>query len=170
MTNGVNVLVEGDLKLELPPGVKGERFVNNLSHCMKDVDFIVEEPERTLFIEFKDPEHPRAAPKDRKRFLEELKIGQKDDDLVRKFRDAFIYWWARGRICKPIIYCVLIAAGELEESLLLARTEHLKRKLPVEGCAPPEWKRQIAVDCKVLNIATWKEHFPGYKVKRISAI
>ena len=165
----MTVLREGALELTLPRGVPGSKFDDRnhgLSHCMKAVDFIVEEPGRVLFIEFKDPDHPRANPQARKAFLEELVSGGKDDDFVRKYRDSFIYRWAEGAAEKPSTYCVLIAAQRLDEAMLLARTEDLKRKLPVEGPTSGAWKRQIVHHCSVFNIETWNRHLPQYPVRR----
>jgi len=165
----MTVLREGTLYLTLPHGVQGRKFDDRnhgLSHCMKAVDFVVEEPDRVLFIEFKDPDHPHANPDDRKAFLEELLIGGKDDDLVRKYRDSFIYRWAENAAEKPISYCVLIAASRLDEAMLLARTEGLKRKLPAEGPASGAWQRQIVAGCSVFNLETWNRHLPQYPVAR----
>jgi len=64
----MTTLAEGDLQIALPAGAAGRKFddgaTHGLSHCMKAVDFIVELEDRILFIEFKDPDHPTAHPKD----------------------------------------------------------------------------------------------------------
>ena len=161
---------KGALELTLPPGVHGRKFddrKHGLSHCMKAVDFIVDEPDRVLFIEFKDPDHPHAPPDKRKTFLEELRTGGKDDDLVRKYRDSFIYRWAERFEEKPISYYVLVAASSLDEAMLLARTEELKRKLPANGPSSGAWLRQIVAGCAVFNLETWNRHLPNYPVTRV---
>jgi hypothetical protein len=167
----MTVLREKTLELTLPHGVHGRKFDDSnhgLSYCMKAVDFIVEEPDRVLFIEFKDPDHPRADPKDRESFLKELLSGGKDDDFVRKYRDSFIYRWAEKGDEKPIVYFVLVATSCLDEAMLLARTEELKRKLPVEGPASGVWQRQIVARCGVFNLETWNRHLPQYPVTRVT--
>ena len=165
----MTVLQEENLELTLPHGVYGTKFDDHshgLSHCMKAVDFIVEEPDRLLFIEFKDPDHPHANPEDQKAFLEELQTGGKDDDFVRKYRDSFIYRWAEGVDEKPIFYFVLVAAHRLDEAMLLARTEDLKRKLPTGGPPSGAWQRQIVAGCGVFNLKTWNKHLPQDPVTR----
>ena len=165
----MTVLREGALEITLPHGVQGRKFDSSdhgLSHCMKAVDFVVEEPDRVLFIEFKDPDHHIADPDAREVFLQELLMGNKDDDLVRKYRDSFIYRWAEGVDEKTIVYFVLIAANCLDEAQLLAITEGLKRKLPVRGPASGAWKRQIVAECGVFNIETWNRHLSLYPVIR----
>ena len=165
----MTVLREGTLELTLPHGVHGRKFDDRhhgLSHCMKAVDFVVEESDRVLFVEFKDPDHPRADPDAKEAFLQKLQTGDKDDDLVRKYRDSFIYRWAEDTDEKPIVYFVLVAASRLDEAMLLARTEELKRKLPVEGPASGAWQRQIVAGCSVFNLETWNKHLPQYPVTR----
>ena len=162
---------EGVLKLTLPVGIQGRKFDGHdhgLSHCMKAVDFIVEESDRVLFLEFKDPDHPAAQPKNREAFLKSFLSGEKDDDLVRKYRDSFLYRWAEQASEKPIHYLVLIAAHSLDEALLLARTDDLKRRLPVEGPASGAWQRQIVAGCGVFNLETWNKHLPQYPVTRVA--
>jgi len=165
----MTVLREGTLELTLPPGAQGRKFddpSHGLSHCMRAVDFIVEEQGRVLFIEFKDPDHPHASAGDRAAFLRELEAGKRDDDLVRKYRDSFLYRWAEGADEKPIFYWVLIAASGLDEALLLTRAEELKRKLPVAGPTSGAWKRQLVAGCHVFNLETWNKHLPRYSVRR----
>ena len=166
----MSILREGALELTLPSGVQGRKFddpSHGLSHCMNAVDFILEEPKRTLFIEFKDPDHPDARSGNKETFIKSLLSGGKDDELVRKFRDSFIYYWAEDKVKKPIIYLVLIATSKLDEAMLLARMEELKRKLPVEGPPSGVWRRQIATNCCVFNIKTWNKHLPRYRVRRV---
>ncbi|RME82209.1 MAG: hypothetical protein D6771_07330 [Zetaproteobacteria bacterium] len=168
------VLREGNIEIQLPSGVHGEKFdgpQHGLSHCMKAVDFVVDAPDQTILIEIKDPEHPRADPRQRKRYLAGLRKGSKDEDFVRKYRDSFLYLWAEKRIAnKPVHYYVLITSSQLDEALdealLLAMTEALKRKLPIEGL-PASWKRKIADACAVFNIKSWNAHLPQYPVRRI---
>ncbi|HPE69744.1 MAG TPA: hypothetical protein P5560_10040 [Thermotogota bacterium] len=166
----MTVLREGALELTLPNGVQGKKFdgpSHGLSHCMKAVDFILEEPDRILFVELKDPDHPHANSRNRKAFRNQLYSGVIVGDLVGKFRDSFIYRWAESAPDKPRGYYVLLAASELDKAMLLILTEELKRNLPVEGSTPGTWKRQMAAHCGVFNLATWNEHLPEYSVKRV---
>ncbi len=87
----MTVLREGDLELRLPAEALGRRFddaSHGLSHCMKAVDFIIELADKILFIEFKDPEHPRARPAAQAAFVKEFQNGEIDSSLVIKYRDS----------------------------------------------------------------------------------
>jgi hypothetical protein len=165
-------LIEGNLKLNLDGDLIGFKFddkhLHGLSYCMKAVDFIVRsnEEEFYYFIEFKDPDNPKAHGKDIRKFMKEFIAGKKDDELVKKFRDTFLYQYGMNCLDLPIRYCVLVASKALDNALLLTRTDDLKRKLPVSK--PLEvWEKEIASDCIVLNIESWNRHFSDMQVERI---
>lgn len=153
------VIVEGDIQISLPDHAIFRRFdegsSHGLSHCMKAVDYIIELEDRIVFIEFKEPDNPKAKVEARQDFFEELNSGKIDSDLKTKFRDSFLYEWAYGRTEKPIFYWVLICAEMLDRSQLLIRTEALKRQLLVNGPAGKPWKNPFVAGCMVMNLAAW---------------
>ena len=108
---------EEDLELEIRRVVDARKFDDSpshgLSHCMKAVDFIVERTDSYLFIEFKDPQDPRAKAQARKEFSGNFKRGKLDEDFKYKYRDTFLYEWAAGRVEKPVDYLILIALDSL---------------------------------------------------------
>lgn len=169
----MTVLAEDDLQIALPAGIEGRKFddeaTHGLSHCMKAVDFIVELEDRVLFIEFKDPEHPAAHEKDRNKFLQKFLSGQLDADLKVKYRDSFLYEWASGRATKPIIYLVLLGASMLSDADLLARTDALKRQIPLLGPNDKPWKKSLAADCAVMNLSAWNKVLPDFPADRVGA-
>ncbi len=66
---------EGDLQFNFSSAVSAKRFDDKdhgLSHCMKAVDFIVEEDKRILSIEIKDFQHPGSRPSNLTQNLEKL--------------------------------------------------------------------------------------------------
>ena len=168
----MNVLPEGNLQITLPVGSIGRKFddkaSHGLSHCMKAVDFIVEMQEQILFIELKDPDRPDAMPTRSAEFLQKFLSGDIDADLKTKYRDSWLYEWAQGRVKKPIFYLVLIGASSLSPAELLARTEALKRQLPVAGPKDDPWKNPIVAGCAVMNLATWNKNLPDMPVSRIT--
>lgn len=169
----MTVLTEGDLQITVTNAVSARKFddaSHRLSHCMKAVDFIVELPDRYLFIEFKDPRAPGSTPEQRCSFIQNLQSEQLDETLKYKFRDSFLYQWASGRAdkAKAVDYWVLIALDSLDPAMLNTRTEALKRKLPINGPNERPWARPIANSCAVFNIETWNEKFPRYPIERLS--
>ena len=163
---------EEDLELEIRRVVDARKFDDSpshgLSHCMKAVDFIVERPDRYLFIEFKDPQDPKAKAQARKEFSRNFKRGKLDEDFKYKFRDTFLYEWAAGRVDKPVDYLMLIALDSLTVTELGTRTVELQRKLPLENPNPGMWIRPLVRSCTVFNIASWNSKFSDLTVTRLS--
>ncbi len=166
----MTLLTEGDLQVEFDDANSGRKFDDEygLSHCMKAVDFIVEFDDRYLFIEFKDPQHPSATEERRTEFVANLKRGKLDDDLKYKFRDSFLYEWASGRADKPVYYFVLIAVEDLNARDLSARTDALRREIPVYGPSSNPWIRPLVSGCATFNLESWNRRFPRYPIKRLS--
>lgn len=167
----MTVLAEDDLQITLPAAVAGRKFddetSHGLSHCMKAVDFIVELEDRVLFVEFKDPENPSALAKDSAAFIKKFLSGQLDTDLKTKYRDSWLYEWAEGRTKKPIIYLVLIGASTLSDAELLARTDALKRQIPVAGPGDRPWRKPFVAGCAVMNLAAWNKALPQIPASRV---
>ena len=166
----MTTLSEGDLRLTVPDPANGRQFddtQHGLSHCMKAVDWVVDLPERTCFVEVKDPEAPGARNfRQGGRFLQSFLAGELTPSLVTKFRDSFLYEWACDRIDKPISFYVIVASETLDVAQLVTRTDDLKRRLPVGS--PAEWTRAMAQDCCVFNVAKWNEVFPQFPLSRAS--
>ena len=164
------VLIEGNLKIDLPIGVDGRKFddplAHNLSHCMKAVDFIVELEDKIYFIELKDPDHPLSKPNDRNEFIKKFLNSQLDADLKIKYRDSYLFEYAAGRATKPIYYLILMASSALSSAELISRTDALKRILPV-GLMGSGWKKAIVAGCAVMNIESWNRQMPNYTAARM---
>ena len=163
---------EEDLELEIRRVVDARKFDDSpshgLSHCMKAVDFIVERTDSYLFIEFKDPQDPRAKAQARKEFSRNFKRGKLDEDFKYKYRDPFLYEWAAGRVEKPVDYLILIALDSLTVTELGTRTVELQRILPLQKPTSGSWIRPLVRSCTVFNIASWNRKFLDLTVTRLS--
>ena len=166
-------LQEGDLRIALPSAARVSKFddpaTHGLSHCMEAVDFVVELEDRTLFLEVKDPDDPRAGSRDRRRWAARFKSDGLDQDLVQKYRDSFLYQWALGRVQKPIHYGVLVGLEQLTDADLLSRADALRRKLPIDVPTSTGWVRFPVAACHVFNANSWNRSLPaGYRVSRVT--
>lgn len=165
----MTTLSEGNLNITFPDSVRVWKFddeKHGLSHCMKAVDFIVEMKDRYLFIEFKDPQHPHESHDHGEKWVQRFLAGNLDEDFKYKYRDSFLYAWASGQANKPIYYFILVALETLTEAELIARTDDLKRKLPVDGPPSGAWKRKIVAGCAIFNMATWNRLLKAFPVSR----
>ena len=162
-------LSEGTIQITFNGAIGGRKFddgsSHGLSHCMKAVDFIVELPERFLFVEIKDPEAPQVPEENTEEFRARFKRGQLDESLKYKYRDSFLYEWASGRAHKPIDYFVLITG--IDRKVLLSRLDALKQRLPFLGPNSLPWSRPIVSKVGVFNMDTWNDRFPQYPVIRV---
>ena len=166
----MTVFVEGDLQMTIDNALDARRFdgpEHGLSHCMKAVDFVVELPDRIMYIEFKDPDHPQARYDSRQEFINDFTGRVLIEELKQKYRDSFLYEWATGRAGKPIHFAVLVAMSALTEDVLISKTEELTRELPVSGAR--SWVRPIAHSCSIFNVDSWNLHLPDFPVTRISS-
>lgn len=162
---------EEDLQIEIKSATRARKFDDSshgLSHCMKAVDFIVERPDCYLFIEFKDPQKPGSNISSQGNFKKRFLRGSLDQSLKYKYRDSFLYEWAEGRAQKPIDYLVLIALDSLTAADLLARTDDLKRKLPLQKSKSNPWPSPFVRNCAVFNISSWNSNFSDLTVTRLS--
>ena len=171
----MTTFIEGDLQVVFHNVEDAQKFDDviiseKLNGCMKSVDFIVDLPDRYLFIEFKDPQHPKSKSKQQKRFIKDFQSGSLNEDLKIKYRDSLLYEWAVGRADKPVYYLVLIALDTLTAAELNAKLDDLKRKLPLQGPKSNSWVRPIVSGCGVFNIASWNRAYSDYTVTRLSAI
>ena len=169
----MTTLTEGSLRITFPGDMNVRKFDNpkthGLTHCMKAVDFIVEDDDRMLFIEFKDPDHPHARDEEREEFIQRFSSGNLAEDLKYKYRDSFLYEWMSENIGKPIHYWIPIGMDRLTEGDLLARTDDLKRKLPLDGPRSEPWPQPICAGCMIFNLRTWNRCLPGFPVVRVQS-
>lgn len=170
MTN----LIERDLQIHFTNAVDGFVFdqidpklpaFHGIS-VMHRVDFIVELVEAWLFVEVKDPGHPKAQVKGLEKFHGELTDGTLGNTFAAKFMDTFVYRWAEDKLNKPIHYISLVT---LAAELLPNLSDEIAKKLPPMGMRTPRWQRRLFENCQVFNLDTWNENFPKWPATRISA-
>lgn len=163
------ILEEADLRFNFTDAQAAKKFDDHehgLSYCMKAVDFIVELENDFLFIEIKDPSNPKAREKDRKKFIDKAIDGGLKDEIVKKFRDSFIYRYSENKLNKPIHY---ISVVTIEEALLNSLQDDIQKHLPFSG-SPEAWLKPLVKNCLVMSIATWNRNFTKWPLTRISQL
>ena len=162
----MTVLKEGNLQITINNAIDVRRKLSHcmtmsehgLSHCMKAVDFVVELPDRYLFIEVKDPQDPQAPSEAGEQFIQRFQSGQIDEEFKYKYRDSFLYEWASGRADKQVYFTilVLIALDSLTAPLLLNRkrdgtgTQRLPlRGLPASGASVASVRLSMTAMCSI---------------------
>ncbi len=143
---------------------------------MQLVDFLIEETDRLIMLEIKDPSSKAkgddaktqaAMARERIRFVEKL-VGDRliADELTPKARDSYTYLHLMKRDSKPILYAVLLGADNLflDPSWLPAFKDRLLGRLRQE--TDQAWARHYVTDCLVLTEQTWPLAFPSYSLTR----
>lgn len=163
----MNTIQEEDLIFDVSSAIKAEKFDDNKIHgtksTIKRVDFIIEHEDSFIFLEVKDPDIPGAA--NPENFREQLCGGELIPDLAGKYRDTLFFTSLRKEYEKPINYVVLVSMESLDNALLLAKTDVLKRALPMTH---KSWSKKSVNSCIILKLDAYKKHFGADSVWRAS--
>lgn len=132
-------------------------------NCMKAVDVMVEFPNYDLFVEIKEPytlENKVCATCGNKiNTLTWLK-----NNIIKKYRDTFLYRYAEGKADKPITYICLV---DLDSKLLLTLKKNIQKELPVGIANKNRWNRALVEKIIVVNIEAWKRNYPDWSINRV---
>jgi len=160
---------EGELAFDFSGCVGVERLDRDdrpIPQGMALVDFVVEEQDRLLLVEVKDPSQAPVPAGERAAFLRRMQTRELVHmDLVPKVRDSYTFLHLMGRDTKPFSYVVIIGAEALalDGALLLAFKERLQKRLQCETDVP--WVRRYVVECVVVTASNWDAYFP-YPLRR----
>jgi hypothetical protein len=169
---------EGEFEFDFRTA-KVERLDDPTKPCpegMKLVDFVIEEAERLIMLEIKDPScKARGGDAKAEAAMEKARAGflnkiQNDaliaDELTPKARDSYTYLHLMKRDGKPVLYAFLLGADRLplDPALLLGFKDRLLARLRQETDQP--WARHYVTDCLVLTEQTWPIAFPDYPLSR----
>lgn len=172
---------EGELEFDFSAARQAEKLDDKgkkLPEGMKFVDFVVEEEQKLILLEIKDPScKPKgsdakaevAIEKQRAEFVKDL---HKDhwiaQELVPKARDSYTFLHLMARDSKPTVYVLFIGSDKLmfEPALLAAFKDRLLARIRHE--ADQAWVREYVSDCLIVTEATWPSVFPDYPLLRLT--
>lgn len=169
----MSTLIENELSFTFPDDWNAEHFDTpgrtSIDH-FQPVDFVVELPRRTLFIEVKDPSASKAPESERQAFIKKMQTKVlTHTQLVPKARTSWAFLHLMKRVEKPITYIVVIGADSLRVDPLLWSnlTARLKARLQQEIDVP--WPLQYIDQCIVIPASDLSRHLPGVTVQRLAA-
>jgi hypothetical protein len=147
-----NIFDEGCLQLDFSACGSAERFDDRKTnpHGMKNVDFVVENPDRLYFIEVKDFQNPNAPQAQRDndyRLLIEAGMSKKKRNLLNpdedeavsvfnlemgeKIKDSLLRWYAVGNdFTKKITYLLFIRLDALDNPARRRLAEKIGGHIP----------------------------------------
>ena len=163
------VMREKQLKFDFTGCLNAQRLdtKDGMPRQWHNVDFMVEEEDRILLIEVKDPSDWSASQRGHNSFS--IKIKGKDfvnQELVPKCRETYLYLHLMEKNHRPIYYIVLISLYEHvdKKGYFIPLQESLRKRLKQEGKTP--WVKQYVRHAFVLNMREWNERFPHYPATR----
>jgi hypothetical protein len=173
------IAYEGEFRFDFSGAISVQKLDDKnrkLPQGMQLVDFVIEENDRILFVEIKDPsckpkidtpEAHAALQKQRSGFIKKIANDELiADELTPKARDSYCYLHLMAKEEKKIIYAFLLGAQELtlDPALLMSFKERLLRQT-MQECDLP-WVRQYVADCVVVTEKNWTATF-GYPLQRM---
>lgn len=127
--------------------------------CFKAVDVMAEFPDKYVWIEIKTYSKEEIEEMHRERRLKTEKdkyhhVNWLRNNLIRKYRDTFIYRYCENKLDKPVFYVCLL---NFDDALLVNFRKDLRLMLPVGLKRPARWVRPMLDDNHlfVVNEATW---------------
>ncbi len=163
----MKTLQEEDLLFDVSSAINAEKFDDDAIHgadsTMKRVDIIIEEKNKVIFLEVKDPDIPGAT--NPEKLKQNLQGGNLIPELAGKYRDSLLFTHFRGGFDKPIHYVVLISMASLDDALILNKTDVLRSAIPISH---QQWNQDCADSCVILKLDTYKKVFGDHSVWRVS--
>lgn len=141
-------------------------LANMYAEYLSDVDFVVEDSEQILCIEYKNADiegagHPEAF---------EGKVKQEPfwKRIAKKYYGTLFVMWAcdKNSEDKPVKYILLTGNNpEIDRIMKKKVMEKMKKHLPFKYNGREEVKRSIIDEFRILNLEEWKQEYPEYPVK-----
>ncbi len=134
------------------------------------VDFILDEPTRSVWLEVKNFEGKSIAPRmrggARRKFLAKMRVqnGFYRDELRAKFvGTAAFFWLTSVPFSKPVVYVVLLESPRFDSALKLHAKEMMRKLIPTRGSHLAPWAHKVTV--AVVDVTEWNLRFPDYPAR-----
>lgn len=140
-------------------------LANLYSDFLSDVDFVVEEKDKLICLEYKNADVKNAdAPEVFRQKVEGKDFWVK---IAKKFYGSMFLVWAcnKNELEKPVQYVLLIECSPKMDAALKKRfVMKMMRQLPFKYNGRNEIKRKVIDDFYLLDLNEWKERYPQYPI------
>ena len=132
------------------------------------VDFVVETDSVFYFIEVKNPDNPKASPKNRRDFLSKLQAETFPAEITKKFTDTLLAQLAMGRsFPKPVQYLFILEFGAFSSYERQILFDRVNNRLPA-GLKDSVFVNVSSVKSfRLLTIAEFQRQFRDFCVESI---
>lgn len=141
------------------------------SEYLSDVDFVIEEEQRILCLEYKNSSVKNAANADA--FQRKLADEEFWKKVAKKFYGTVFLVWAcnKNQMEKPIEYILLIQTNPGMDGVLKKRlTAKMMRQLPFKYDNRAEIKRKVINRFELVDLKEWNAKYPQYPVCEINSV
>jgi hypothetical protein len=163
-------IVADGYKFDFPDAIEAYKFdeTDKLSPYyhgvtpLKAVDVMVELPNTYLFIEIKSYDDLSVFAEEHACDTCGAKVNHKNwlkNNLVRKYRDTFLYRYCEKKLDKPIIYVCLL---NFDSALLSFFKKRLREEIPLGNSRKGRWKKTILEHVILTNMAAWNRNLVVY--------
>lgn len=141
-------------------------LANMYSNYLSDVDFVIEDKERLLCIEYKNANVEGAS--NPEAFTEKIRTDKFWDKIAKKFYGTMFLVWAcdQNPSDKPVQYILLMETNPGMDPVLKKRlAAKMKKRLPFRYKENNEVKRHV-IDNEflILDIEEWNKEFAEYPI------
>lgn len=142
-------------------------LANTYGEFLSDVDFVIEEENQVIFMEYKNACVPGTVNPE----ALYQKVQNNNEKfwkiIAKKFYGTMFLVWATDRNVndKQVKYVLLIETTPFIDSVLKKRLkEKMMSLLPFKYKQEGEIKREIITEFEIMDLLEWKKKYPDYKV------
>lgn len=146
-------------------------LANLYSEFLSDVDFVVEEKEKLICLEYKNGNIKNA---DNPEAFKQKIVGEEFwKKIAKKFYGTMFLVWAcnRNQLDKPVQYVLLMEANPSMDTALKKRfTMKMMRQLPFKYSTRNEIQRKVIDEFCLIDLKEWQEKYPQYPIYEMETI
>lgn len=135
------------------------------SEYISDVDFVIEEEQRIICLEYKNASVKNAA--NAEVFQRKLVGEEFWKRVAKKFYGTVFLVWAcnKNQVEKPIEYILLIETNpSMDDALKKRFTTKMMRQLPFKYGGRAKIKRKVINRFELVDLKEWNAKYPRYPV------
>ena len=143
-------------------------LANMYSEYLSDVDFVVEDKEKLICLEYKNSNVKNAS--NPQAFQNKITQETFCNKMAKKFYGTMFLVWAcnKNQANKPVQYVFLMETNpEIDNALKKRLISKLTSRLPFKYKNENEVHRHVIDEFHLVNLDEWKEMYPQYSIEYI---
>lgn len=140
-------------------------LANLYSDYLSDVDFVVEEEEKLICLEYKNANFPNA---DKPQVFYQKLVEEKFwNNMTKKFYGTMFLVWAcnKNPADKPVQYVLLVENNPVMDGALKKKViMKMKGQLPFKYRDRNEIRRAVIDEFLLIDLKEWEERYPQYPI------